>query len=51
MNESLVNQTDALTAGGMLNQIINFFEQGGFVYGDHPSCWGLDLQSALKILN
>ena len=40
MNETLVNQTTALTASGLFNQILDFFEKGGTFHGNYPLSLG-----------
>lgn len=48
MNESLANQTSALTASGMLNQIVDFFESGGLFMGIILLVWGVGIAICLE---
>ena len=43
MNETLVNQTSALTASGFFNQLLDFFEKGGLFMGIILIVWGFGI--------
>lgn len=48
MNETLVNQTTALTASGLFNQILDFFEKGGLFMGIILLVWGVGIAICLE---
>ena len=48
MNETLVNQTTALTASGLFNQILDFFEKGGLFMGIILLVWGVGIATCLE---
>jgi biopolymer transport protein ExbB/TolQ len=48
MNETLVNQTSALTASGFFNQLLDFFEKGGLFMGIILVVWGFGIAICLE---
>ena len=48
MNETLVNQTSALTASGFFNQLLDFFEKGGLFMGIILIVWGFGIAICLE---